>query len=283
MTNEQLAALAQQPENEELVPLLWEKVKPLLWLKAKQAYNARQSVFQQCGVELWDIRQGCYTAFLSALKGYKPETGIKFISYLSYPFHTLLAELTGTRSTKREPLNEAASLDMPIKNQSEEGKVTLADILPDKGTDIETAVLSQLEQDEESRLVHEAVDRLPERLREVIELYFFQGVFLVDIAQRWGCTYQNVSNKKSKSFAGAAAFFGAARTAAGIPSTQAVERCAAYGILARSFRSCAAVQRIAEKPAAGCVPCAVGFLCGMRFSFYACSLSSSVYSMRSPG
>lgn len=52
MTNEQLAALAQQPENEELVPLLWEKVKPLLWLKAKQTYNARQSVFQQCGVEL---------------------------------------------------------------------------------------------------------------------------------------------------------------------------------------------------------------------------------------
>lgn len=50
MTNEQLAALAQQPENEELVPLLWEKVKPLLWLKAKQTYNARQSVFQQCGV-----------------------------------------------------------------------------------------------------------------------------------------------------------------------------------------------------------------------------------------
>lgn len=198
MTNEQLAALAQQPENEELVPLLWEKVKPLLWLKAKQVYNARQSVFQQCGVELWDIRQGCYTAFLSALKGYKPETGIKFISYLSYPFHTLLAELTGTRSTKREPLNEAASLDMPIKNQSEEGKVMLADILPDKGADIETAVLSQLEQDEESRLVHEAVDRLPERLREVIELYFFQGVSLVDIAQRWGCTYQNVSNKKSK-------------------------------------------------------------------------------------
>ena len=117
---------------------------------------------------------------------------------MSYPFHTLLAELTGTRSTKREPLNEAASLDMPIKNQSEEGKVTLADILPDKGADIETAVLSQLEQDEESRLVHEAVDRLPERLREVIELYFFQGVSLVDIAQRWGCTYQNVSGQKAK-------------------------------------------------------------------------------------
>lgn len=92
MTNEQLAALAQQPENEELVPLLWEKVKPVLWLKAKQAYNARQSVFQQCGVELWDIRQSCYMVFLSALKGYKPETGIKFNSYLSYPFRTLLAE-----------------------------------------------------------------------------------------------------------------------------------------------------------------------------------------------
>ena len=159
MTNEQLAALAQQPENEELVPLLWEKVKPVLWLKAKQAYNARQSVFQQCGVELWDIRQSCYMVFLSALKGYKPETGIKFNSYLSYPFRTLLAELTGTRSSKREPLNEAVSLEMPVKDQSEKGKVTLADTLPDERTDIETAVLSQLEQDEESRLVHEAVDR----------------------------------------------------------------------------------------------------------------------------
>lgn len=45
MTNEQLAALAQQPENEELVPLLGEKVKPLLWLKAKQAYNAARAFF----------------------------------------------------------------------------------------------------------------------------------------------------------------------------------------------------------------------------------------------
>lgn len=63
MTNEQLAALAQQPENEELVPLLWEKVKPLLWLKAKQTYNARQSVFQQCGVELWDIRKAAIRRF----------------------------------------------------------------------------------------------------------------------------------------------------------------------------------------------------------------------------
>ena len=198
MTNEQLAALAHQPENEELVPLLWEKVKPVLWLKAKQAYNARQSVFQQCGVELWDIRQSCYMVFLSALKGYKPETGIKFNSYLSYPFRTLLAELTGTRSSKREPLNEAVSLEMPVKDQSEKGKVTLADTLPDERTDIETAVLSQLEQDEESRLVHEAVDRLPERLREVIELYFFQGISLVEIARRRGCTLQNVSDQKNR-------------------------------------------------------------------------------------
>ena len=259
MTNEQLAALAQQPENEELVPLLWEKVKLVLWLKAKQAYNARQSVFQQCGVELWDIRQSCYMVFLSALKGYKPETGIKFNSYLSYPFRTLLAELTGTRSSKREPLNEAASLEMPVKDQSEKGKVTLADTLPDERTDIETAVLSQLEQDEESRLVHEAVDRLPERLREVIELYFFSRHFSRGNCPAAWVYAPECFRSEKQSFTETAAFFGTARTAAGKPSTQAVERCAAYGIFAGSFRSCAAVQRIAEKPAAGCVPCAAGF------------------------
>lgn len=33
MTNEQLAALAQEPDNAELVPVLWEKVKSLLYQK----------------------------------------------------------------------------------------------------------------------------------------------------------------------------------------------------------------------------------------------------------
>lgn len=53
MTNEQLAALAQDPDNAELVPVLWEKVKSLLYQKAGTVYNARKSRFQElrCSVK----------------------------------------------------------------------------------------------------------------------------------------------------------------------------------------------------------------------------------------
>lgn len=47
MTNEQLAALAQQAENEELVPVLWDKVKNLLYMKAQRAYSSHKNTFKQ--------------------------------------------------------------------------------------------------------------------------------------------------------------------------------------------------------------------------------------------
>ena len=103
MTNEQLAALAQDPDHAELVPVLWEKVKNLLYQKAGTVYSARKSQFQQCGVELWDIRQGCYMAFLEALKGFHPGAGNQFTSYLNYPFRNVVAELT--RSSRSAIIN----------------------------------------------------------------------------------------------------------------------------------------------------------------------------------
>lgn len=196
MTNEQLAALAQDPDNAELVPVLWEKVKNLLYQKAGTVYNARKSRFQQCGVELWDIRQGCYMAFLEALKGFHPGAGNQFTSYLNYPFRNVVAELTRSRSTRKEPLNLASSIDAPIVNTKQDDSTTLAELLPDDTIDLETDVLEQIERQEESQLIHEAVNRLPERLREVIEWYYFQGLTLEEIAQRRGCSYQNIAAQK---------------------------------------------------------------------------------------
>ena len=194
MTNEQLAALAQDPDNGELVPVLWDKVKDILYMKAQRAYTARTDAFKLHGVELSDIRQGCYTAFLDALKGYKPESGAKFSSYLTYPFKTMLADLTNTRTSKREPLDGAVSMDKPIF--SEEETATLGDVLP-CNTDIETDVLDHLEQEEERRAVRDAVARLPQREREAVTLFYFEGLTLQEIASRWGCSYQNVAGFKS--------------------------------------------------------------------------------------
>lgn len=194
MTNEQLAALAQDPDNGELVPVLWDKVKDILYMKAQGAYTARTDAFKRHGVELSDIRQGCYMAFLDALRGYKPESGAKFSSYLTYPFKTMLADLTHTRTSKREPLDSAVSMDKPILGEDE--TATLWDVLP-CDTDIETNVLDQLEQDDERRAVWDAVARLPQREREAVTLFYFEGLTLQEIASRWGCSYQNVAGFKA--------------------------------------------------------------------------------------
>ena len=64
-------------------------------------------------------------------------------------------------------------------------------------TDIETYVLDQLEQDEERRAVRDAVARLPKREREAVTLFYFEGLTLQEIADRWGCSYQNVAQFKT--------------------------------------------------------------------------------------
>lgn len=129
MTNEKLAALAQDPDNKELIPLLWDKVKDLLYMKANRAYRQHSDMFARCGVELADIRQSCYIVFLDALKGYQPDGETKFTSYLNYPFQTMLKELTHTRTSRKEPLNDATSLDKPIQDKDGDADATMVDLL----------------------------------------------------------------------------------------------------------------------------------------------------------
>lgn len=200
MTNEKLAALAQDPDNKELVPVLWDKVKDLLYMKANRAYRQHSDMFARCGVELADIRQSCYIVFLDALKGYQPDGETKFTSYLNYPFQTMLKELTHTRTSRKEPLNDATSLDKPIQDKDGDADATMVDLLPDSSIDLENDVLDPLERDEEQQVVRDAVARLPEQQRNVIESTYFLNQAQKEIAARMGCRPQNVHRLQVQAF-----------------------------------------------------------------------------------
>ena len=193
MTNEQLAALAQDPNNKELVPVLWDKVKNLLYMKANSAYRQYKSIFTQCGIELSDIRQSCYTVFLEALKGYKPDSGMQFNSFLNYPFKTMIQELTHTRTSRKEPLNDAVSLDIPLQDKDGETVTTQLDLLPDESANVECDVLDTLEQEEERKAVRDAVAALPELHRDVIEALYFRNETQKDIAACMGCSRHRIN------------------------------------------------------------------------------------------
>ena len=91
MTNEMLAQFIQEGGNDELIPILWEKVRKLLYVKADRFYSLYKSACDGSGVDAWDIRQASYSAFLDAVKAYKAGGKIKFsIIRLKMPFKSFL-------------------------------------------------------------------------------------------------------------------------------------------------------------------------------------------------
>lgn len=50
MTNEQLAAFIKQGGNDELIPILWERIRKLMYMKSDKVYSALQNRFIRCGV-----------------------------------------------------------------------------------------------------------------------------------------------------------------------------------------------------------------------------------------
>lgn len=154
-----LAEFIKQGGNDELIPLLWDKIQKLMFLKSDTIYRLKKDSFDKAGIELWDIRQACYPAFLKALEGYKPEQGHKFTSYLTYPFKTAVNELLGIRG-KKELLNECISLDKPVV-QPDGGECSLSDIIPDYTAQ---EAFERIEANDDTRILHQAISKLPERV-----------------------------------------------------------------------------------------------------------------------
>lgn len=84
------------------------------------------------------------------------------------------------------------SLDAPTRDQEHDG--TLADIVLDAGSD----PLEELEQRERDNYVQDALDSLPDRLREVLVGYFLEGRTSADLAEELGVTESRVSQMRSE-------------------------------------------------------------------------------------
>ena len=191
MTNEQLAAFIKQGDNDELIPILWERIRKIMYMKSDSVYSTLQGRFQQCGVDIWDLKQSCYMAFLKAIDGYKPDTGNKFTSYLSYPFKNTVNELIGMRTQKQknEPLNDCTSLDTPLK-EDEPDSNTLVDMIADDNA-VNAVELVELEDD--YRVLLEAVDGLKYPQNRVINSYYFEDKRMKDIGAEMGISGQRIS------------------------------------------------------------------------------------------
>lgn len=189
MTNEQLASYIQQGGNDELIPILWERIRNLMYMKSDKVYRAYKSDFVRCGVEIWDLKQSCYMAFLEAVRGYKPDKDLKFTSYLSYPFRNMVSGMIGIRTKVvcNEPLNNCTSLDAPV---SDDENILLSDTLIDE---LAINVLDKLATECEYKILHEAVNALKPPINRIVSAYYFENKTYKQIGEEMGVSGSSVA------------------------------------------------------------------------------------------
>lgn len=98
MNNEELIVLIQNG-NKEYIPQLWDNVWKIIY---KYCYKYCATHYRErigAGVELEDMTQTSYFAFLKAVAAYKPEKGYKFTTYISHYLQNALNTLRGAIKT----------------------------------------------------------------------------------------------------------------------------------------------------------------------------------------
>lgn len=184
MTNEELVECIKTGE-ENLIPVLWGKVEKWVNIKAKDWYEKYLKRCSHAGVNIDDLKQVAYFAFLDAVKYYDPEKEYSFITYMRYPLMNHFGLLCGFNAGKKHLLNDAISLNMPTG----EDDITLEDAIED-----ETAVM-EFQSIERSYYIKQLHDDLEKCLSNISGLYadvirarYWENMSFKDIAIKIGKT-----------------------------------------------------------------------------------------------
>ncbi len=173
----------------DLLAELWESVERLVAAKAQRVLAA---LGDSNRIEFDDLYNTGFLALCAAVEHYKPETG-EFVPWFLLHLKNALAEATGYR-TKRgrlDPLRNAVSLSTPIGD--EEDGATLGDVTADPTATVEK-VEGAIYQAQLKTAIRDAMDCLPENLRDVLECRYWENLPVQKIAERRGTSESRVSD-----------------------------------------------------------------------------------------
>lgn len=195
MTIEELAICIQDGD-ESKVPELWDRVRGLYLAKSFSYYGSHRKLCNRCGVDLDDIQQQSFFAFLQTVEAFQPESGLNFTAFVNYPFQTEMQNLTGTRTalTRLDPLNNCASLDKEIETEDGSGD-TLGDFVPDPAA---LDFVELLDAQSVGQMIRTEVRKLSAPLCDVITWIYFDGQTLGQIAQRLGVSPERVRQLRKR-------------------------------------------------------------------------------------
>mgnify|MGYP001025064211 FL=1 len=184
MTNEKLAELIQEGDNDELLPLLWDKTRLLIYQKCGRLWQFYSEKLEWFGYSFDDLQQEGYNALIFAVKGYKSEKGYKFATYLTYALKRVIRDMLSSGS---DVLNQqrTQSLEQPLVDNSEGDTLLVGDVVPDERA---AAVYEDIDRLDEYNVLYEAIDSLPDVERSVIIEHYFKGFTFAKISRLHGFT-----------------------------------------------------------------------------------------------
>ena len=170
MSNEELVAMIQAGDRERLTDL-WGQVRRLV------QQQARRWAVGGSGVDLDDLEQAGAIAMIRAVNSFDGTRGTMFSTHL-FPYlkqEFTLATCRQTVREQRDPLQSAASLDVPLTDD-EGDPLTLADMLPDPAAEAAIEGVAENDQAEHRRAVLEAAIATlePEQQAAVRRRYYDQ-------------------------------------------------------------------------------------------------------------
>lgn len=201
-----LAIRARQGDQQARLEL-WESVERLIFRMCARCYYGAEEQATRSGADFEDFRQVGWFAFLEAVEAYKPEKEFPFTSYLRYPVKTQAAALLGLRSSRRDALNYAGSLNVPLSEDDPEGAERI-DFVADHNDPFENAE-RRVWREQLRKFLRDSLALLSMREQHVITGLYFEGRTLKEMAEIIGISpervrqirergLRNIRNKRKK-------------------------------------------------------------------------------------
>jgi RNA polymerase sigma factor (sigma-70 family) len=186
MTNEELALKIQAGQS-DLILELWNNVKKLINVIACKYLP---SDFRTNCFEIDDLIQAGYIGMINAIKDYDPSKEFKFTTYLKYHVKNEIRSELGIKTTKRDALFYASSMDLPLRVNDDGSELTLADLIP--AEDKYEELCEQISTDQLVSIVLPELEKLNEFYQNILIKRYIENMSLSDIAKELNCSRQNV-------------------------------------------------------------------------------------------
>lgn len=193
MTNETLCELIQDG-NTELTPTLWEQTEQLFYLQARKWFFQYPNMCKRAGVELDDLKQECYFAFIDTIRYYRREDGIKFLTFARFPVKTRFNAMLGLRTEAQSklPLNNYINIDKPI----EDGLMLVDTLEDDTAAEGFENVESRMDAKRLREVLEVCIDRLKPEQAEAVRCRYFKGMSYKEIGDRLGVSHNVAKGKE---------------------------------------------------------------------------------------